>query len=527
MRDVYWRYHAADATEIPAMPERELKFHIPATSRDSLLQAVAALSPTEHRLLARYYDTPERELAKARVALRLRNEDGQWVQTVKAPGADTLSRQEFNHPRPADSLDISALKGTPQYKTLSQLKDRLRPTYETEVARLAVRIQHQDGIIELAYDRGVLRSGGTELEIHELELELVSGGIPALFRLAEQWQQQYGLILELRSKAERGDTLAALLQNGDPPDLSALIRIRKAGNIRHDSSHDLNSAFQVCIGDCLQQIIRNTAGLAGIDSELATQAQRISLVHQLRVGVRRLRSCWKLFKPWIPADASPEAAELRRYFSLFGEGRDYDIVCHDITPRLIAAGMPPLAMPPTELDDPQRARNLAASAGLQTILLRLLEQSLTAPETDTRRPQEARKAKTGESAAATMVRRLNKWLNQVVQAGERFDILTPEERHDLRKKVKRLRYSFEFSQALLETLHPEEARTLLLGIQRALGELNDLYTAEAFYERLADQAQPPPAAWFAIGWIRAMQSTQIQRVGELFGALAKARPLKP
>src|SRR5690606_13281043 len=120
------------------------------------------------------------------------------------------------------------------------------------------------------------------------------------------------------------------------------------------------------------------AGLAGIDSELSTHAQRISLVHQLRVGVRRLRSCWKLFKPWIADEASPEAAELRRYFSLFGEGRDHDVMLHEITPIMLEAGMPQPSFPPTDMEDPMRSRNLAASAGLQTILLKLLEQSLTA-----------------------------------------------------------------------------------------------------------------------------------------------------
>ena len=507
------------------MSERELKFHVPASSRTALLQAISALAPSEHQLQACYYDTPERDLAKARVALRLRKEDDQWVQTTKAPGEDAVSRLEFNQSRPDNTLDLTAFKDTPLRKTLAAHKERLRPTYETDVTRLAVRVRQQNSVIELAHDQGVLRSGGVELEIHELELELVSGNISDLFRLAEHWQQEYGLILELRSKAERGDTLGALVQQEGEPDLSSMIRVRRAGNIRYDAAHDLNSAFRVCVDDCLQQIIRNAAGLAGIDSELNTHAQRISLVHQLRVGVRRLRSCWKLFKPWIADEASPEAAELRRYFSLFGEGRDHDVMLHEITPIMLEAGMPQPVFPLTDMEDPMRSRNLAASAGLQTILLKLLEQSLTAPAVSKEKTKARKgKGKEGKPPAATMVQRLNKWLSEAVQAGEHFSDLSPEERHELRKKVKRLRYSFEFSQTLVQALLPPEVRTLLLAIQRALGDLNDLYTAEAFYQQLPAEH---PSTWFALGWIRASQRGLADRITVQFTYLAQVGPLKP
>ena len=205
------------------MSERELKFHVPASSRTALLQAISALAPSEHRLQACYYDTPERDLAKARVALRLRKEDGQWVQTAKAPGEDAVSRLEFNQPRPDNTLDLAVFKDTPLRKTLAAHKDRLRPTYETDVTRLAVRVRQQNSTIELAHDQGVLRSGGVELEIHELELELISGNISDLFRLARglrsEPQRTPGHCIVPASRPSVGDDAGEFTsaRGGEPP----------------------------------------------------------------------------------------------------------------------------------------------------------------------------------------------------------------------------------------------------------------------------------------------------------------------
>src|SRR5690606_13775379 len=177
------------------------------------------------------------------------------------------------------------------------------------------------------------------------------------------------------------------------------------------------------------------------------------------------------------------------------------------------------SFPPTDMEDPMRSRNLAASAGLQTILLKLLEQSLTASSGDKDKAKVGKgKNKGGKSPAATMAQRLNKWLSEAVQAGEHFNDLSPEERHELRKKVKRLRYSFEFSQTLVQSLLPPEVRTLLLAIQRALGDLNDLYTAEAFYQQLPAEH---PSTWFALGWIRASQRGLADRITVQFTYLAQ------
>ncbi|MCJ9710522.1 CYTH domain-containing protein, partial [Bordetella hinzii] len=54
------------------MSEQELKLHVPAAAVGGVRQEIAGRQATRLPLRAMYFDTPERELVKARIALRLR-----------------------------------------------------------------------------------------------------------------------------------------------------------------------------------------------------------------------------------------------------------------------------------------------------------------------------------------------------------------------------------------------------------------------------------------------------------------------
>ncbi|HZV94154.1 MAG TPA: CYTH domain-containing protein, partial [Caldimonas sp.] len=89
------------------MSEQELKLHVPSAHAAAIARELLDHGATRVRLRAIYFDTPERELARARVALRLRLEGRRWMQTLKTPGADAITRVELNHPRPGPTLDLS------------------------------------------------------------------------------------------------------------------------------------------------------------------------------------------------------------------------------------------------------------------------------------------------------------------------------------------------------------------------------------------------------------------------------------
>lgn len=72
--------------------------------------------PKIQRLVSTYFDTPDLYLIEHRVGLRLRNDDGQWLQTVKCSGQvkDGLhQREEWEHALSSDQFDLELLKQTP------------------------------------------------------------------------------------------------------------------------------------------------------------------------------------------------------------------------------------------------------------------------------------------------------------------------------------------------------------------------------------------------------------------------------
>ena len=108
------------------MVEIELKFQLPAAAREAVRAELAEAGARVQRLQAAYVDTPDRALARARSALRLRREDGAWVQTLKAQGAGVLVRLEHNAELPSDAggagealpaLDLGRHLGTPDRKS--------------------------------------------------------------------------------------------------------------------------------------------------------------------------------------------------------------------------------------------------------------------------------------------------------------------------------------------------------------------------------------------------------------------------
>ena len=79
------------------MHEVELKLQVPASAKAAVDAAVAGRTPARRvRLQAAYADTPDALLARHRLALRVRREGRDWVQTLKGAGDDSLTRFEHN-----------------------------------------------------------------------------------------------------------------------------------------------------------------------------------------------------------------------------------------------------------------------------------------------------------------------------------------------------------------------------------------------------------------------------------------------
>ena len=94
--------------------------------------------------------------------------------------------------------------------------------------------------------------------------------------------------------------------------------------------------------------------------------------------------------------------------------------------------------------------------------------------------------------------KLRQWHRKILKEGLHFAELGTDARHKLRKRVKKLRYALQFTDALLAHKQLKPYLKDLSKVQNILGEMNDLTNAQEKFTALRDSQ---PSAWFACGWI--------------------------
>jgi triphosphatase len=95
---------------------------------------------------------------------------------------------------------------------------------------------------------------------------------------------------------------------------------------------------------------------------------------------------------------------------------------------------------------------------------------------------------------------LNRLHRRAARDARVFEALSEEQRHRLRKRLKRLRYVADALAPLFPRKRVAAYLAALRAAQEALGRGNDAATALALYR--ADVAERPQA-WFAVGWLTA------------------------
>ncbi|HSW08119.1 CYTH and CHAD domain-containing protein [Aquabacterium sp.] len=497
------------------MFELELKFQIPAERRQALQRAVNTPAASTQRLQARYFDTPDRRLAAAALALRMRKEGPRWVQTLKGAGDGHLKRLEHEVPVAGARggvpvLDIQRHAGTPVGKQLLAALDDAAPAlalvYQTDIRRTTRLLRSGGALIELALDIGEIRAGDARLPVCELELELKRGDVAALTSLASRWAARHGLWLDVRSKSERGDLLA----RGEPANPPVLARTPPLhGRLAPDA------ALRCMVGSCLAHALPNAAAVAG-DSGGPEH------LHQLRVALRRLRSALRLFGDWSPATEAGWSPALATLFSRLGAARDRDMLTASVWPELMRAGAPALHAPsaPPEADaDPlpgETCREPACTA-LMLDLMRFAHGEAPAQPTDTAAEASASAAADAPRLATLARQRLKRLHRQLQRDARAFATADDAARHRTRKRLKRLRYGVELSAGLSRAKAVKRYLACLRPAQDVLGRYNDLCVADALFRaQLPQDAQ----AWFAVGWIAARREQLLGKAVQAVERLA-------
>jgi len=179
-------------------------------ARFSSIPMLQRQSPTSSQLLLNlYYDTPDEQLKRHKIAVRVRKAGDQWIQTLKTAGVVDSSgisqRGEWEWSIDGPALQLDRLtEHLPSSIDCSQLY----PTFSTNFKRTTWQMWVDDTEIELACDQGEIRSGNRVAPIAELELELKgSNDLTALQTLSLDIARVVPVWIGVRSKAQRGQEL--------------------------------------------------------------------------------------------------------------------------------------------------------------------------------------------------------------------------------------------------------------------------------------------------------------------------------
>lgn len=466
------------------MVEVELKFQLPESKKKTVQQYLKKHKAKYIHLQAKYYDTPDRLLAKNGMALRLRKEDDQWVQTFKAAGQSHLHRVEEEihlgvcNQEPDLNLElyqnnkvvtdlINAVLGTQAEKLSLQ--------FETDVQRTYHVFEADNTAIEVCLDDGVVKTADTQSIICEVEFELKQGAVKTLIQFAQQWINRYALWLDVRSKAERGNLLA--LGQAASPAVHA-----KALTLNKDITAE--QALKKIIENCLGQFLPNMAAIA---DEVA-EAEHI---HQARVSLRRLRSALKHFSSWSSELNSVWEEQIAELFRKLGDTRDEDAIRTEVLPVIQQHGSPELLLP-VSVQSSKELSTIFTSADTIKLLLDLLAFAYS---------EEDSKNKTG-GLKKHIKKSLDKLHHKVISNAEHFSELEVTEQHKIRKTAKQLRYCVEFISSLYPDKKVQQYLKQLQPVQNTLGQYNDLFIAEGIFNKIVENDS---SFWFALGWVKAKQ----------------------
>jgi len=462
-----------------AVPETELKLSISPDALKSVREHPLIKQgdpPITRKLRSTYFDTPDLDLWRRGITLRVRHDAGRWIQTVKGGGTvqGGLHRRlelETQLARPSPDCLAVTEHGLSRLFSSRRLRARLMPVFVTEINRSFQILRLDSGTTaEACIDRGQIRSGDKAEPVCELELELKSGAVSDLYELARGLLDRVSLRVENRSKAERG---YALFRGVHPSPVKG-----RAPTLSPDMS--VNDSFKAIMWTMLQHLQANERGvLVSRDPEY---------LHQVRVSLRRLRSAFRVFSDLLPeSEIAPFESEFKWLAGILGPARDWDVFMTETLPSIRREfgdhpGLSIFAKRCARARTRARRRVLEAldSRRYQFLVLKL--HAWLADEPWLRNADEAAgpslRAPISHFAASVLDRRYAR----ARKLGHGVKRLPAAELHRLRIAIKKLRYATAFFATLYDAGRAREMLTQTARLQDILGTINDAATISRLIE---------------------------------------------
>ncbi len=486
--------------------ENEVKFEV--SPRDlEKLSAARSLRPTEGQLakhkyfVSTYFDTPKHVLWRNGVSLRVRRAGKKHLQTIKtAREGIALGRGEWESKIEGNEPDFQAARGTALEPLLSKKTRRdLDSIFETHIHRTLVPLRSGNSLVELALDQGHVRVGPNTTPLAEVELELKSGSVADLFRAARMVADLVPAKLAVRTKSEQGYALVE-----DQP-----INAVRASKILLRRKATLSYAFQMIGRSVLHHIAAN---------EPAVLAGKPDGVHQMRIGVRRLRAAiWVFSKLLRSKQTEVIKRDLKWLAGKLGPVRDLDVFLNTKVHQL-AGAQPPISGFSELTSELVYRRDLAADAAKSAIsspryrllvlnALEWIEDGRWLKQLSVRGDQRIQ-----PHAVHLFDRRTKKAKRRLKKVRK----LNDHDRHELRIAIKKLRYTVYFFESLFVNSAGAKAlshyKRHLRSLQDSLGALNDVAVHQKLLTKLRTDGDDERSrlVYFAAGAVVGSERDEIR-----------------
>ncbi len=479
--------------------ETELKLRIveeraPGLAGSDVVRRFATGPSRRDHLVTTYYDTPELDLQRAGIVVRVRRNGDRFLHAVKSSGtgvAGLHSRKEIEFAAEGDFPDLGRLARASGFSVLrrKRVRETLARLFETDFVRIAWDLDWEDGSrLELAHDAGEVRHGEALTPLLEVELELREGSASVLYEVAERLGEVLDLQVESSSKAERG---YALVHGRPPPPVTG----RPVGLTPSFLAED---AYAAILSECLEQVHRNEKAVMHGDA--------VEGVHQMRVAWRRFRACLRAFRGQIPQRVSSELRDrIRVVNAVLGAARDWDVFVeeglgpmHGEAPGAAYLHRAMTAAERKRSEAHADVRELLLSREWRQLLLTLAawihNRRWRGEMTDRERTASAQSLK---EIAPRLLARAHKRLRRYPA---RLKRLEEEQLHQLRIEGKRLRYMAEFLGELYPGPQKDRYVKRLRRLQSALGRWHDAVVAVEIQREIGAEPDRPQIHAFFSGW---------------------------
>src|SRR5262245_10745712 len=445
-----------------------------------------------------YFDTGNLDLRRGRVTLCLRQSGGRILQKIKVRTGNGNAFAWHTYELPLLDLqpNVDHLRAVlPAHLRDSISLSRLWPQFRTNVRRVSYTHANDCCIMRVDVDEGVIDTPGRRGDISEIELKLKSGTLESYSKACLSMLECVPTGLTLESKGARGYRLVSgelpqpIWANRMTFPLRGLLPEAILRVFRHGFQHFLDNHSAV------------------------TLSGEPESIHQMRVGIRRLRSGLRLFDPVLCIEGGmSHFEELRALFRRLGDVREADVFLGETLPAVSEAGLGErletvlrreiTAFREIAYGDVQAALKSPSFARLTIQMNKWIEAGQWLKSD---RPVDTLLRE--RAAEDFVVPRMASLYRKLRRHASKARDGTLADWHRARIATKRLRYAGEpFFAAFAPSIDASMLAKHISRVQNLLGHLNDLETIAPFLARVKAQVQQArqtdfmAAEQFCRGW---------------------------